>query len=85
MRILLTYIAVHSVFDVRVMSPYDGIGTKGEVLQEKPEAQESHAEIPILTGEAGGKHEEEHHCREDAGSRIKRVCWIDCAHIERGG
>ena len=56
MRTLLTYIAVHSVFDVRVMSPYDGIGTKGEVLQEKPEAQEGDAKIPALSNKACQKH-----------------------------
>ena len=39
--------------DVIIASPHDSVHAAGEILEEKPEAQESNPDVPFVPNEAG--------------------------------
>ena len=47
-----TNITVNIEFDFKIVGPYDSADPVGQILEEKPEAQESDTEVPALTDEA---------------------------------
>ena len=47
-----TDIAVDIQLDVIIASPHDSVHAAGEILEEKPEAQESNPEVPFVPNEA---------------------------------